>query len=436
MKRLFQSQYPGQSLIFFVFVSLILFGMLAFALDMGNVYYMRRWAQNSADAAALAAARQYCDYKDTNMAKATAKRYVEGYGGEQYNLPTGVLTQTLTSISFADLDGTQPTPVTPDVFGEVEVGVEITHTTFVAGLFGIDSFTEPAVASAGCMGGLSTTIIPIAWYCLEPENEDYCVDFSEDQICEIGVDPYYVFFGDESVSSYLWCEHWDVITDTNSIPIDCIYDVYTDPDDPTNVITYTVEPISTITTEHKWEGVDLDGDNCPQKELKDIIKGIHIWPEGWSFPLPGTWLDQCEGGLPPSFDIIKTKFLGSNLSIPAFDKYCKGSHPDPEELGFCNPTGLWNDATDDWLDPLQGPSTRWFRLHSTPSLQVTCVKGSAPQPCTARDFLLNNPDYPIPEAFKNSVMSLEGCFVQDTSPSVVPCPGCPDVGTWTVTLTR
>lgn len=419
MKRFFQSQYPGQSMVFFVFVSLIIFGMLAIALDMGNVYYMRRWAQNAADAAALAAARQYCDYKDTNMATTTAQHYVQGYGGEQYNLPTGVLTQTLTSISFFDLDGTtpEPTPVTPDVFGEVDVGVEITHKTFVAGFFGIDTLTEPAVASAGCMAGLSTTILPIAWYCLEPTNAEYCVNISEKQICEFGDDHYYVFFGDESVSSYLWCEHWDEPPDENAIIINCEY--------PGPGSGKYVEPISTITTEHKWEGVDLDGGNCPQQELKQIIRGELTVP----FPPPNTWLDQCEGGLPPSFDIIKTDFLGSNLSIPAFDKYCEGTNP---SNGECNPD-LW-EVGDSQIDHDLGPGTRWFHLHSTPSLQVTCVKGAAPETCDARDFLLDDPD--VPSSFIHSVMSLEGCFVEDTSPNVVPCPGCPNVGTWTISLTR
>ena len=157
----------------------------------------------------------------------------------------------------------------------------------------------------------------------------------------------------------------------------------------------------------------------------DIIRGILQI----SFPPPGTWLDQCEGGLPPSFDIIKTDFLGSNLSIPAFDKYCEGSNPTP---GECTPD-LWEDG-DSQIDYDQGPGTRWYHLHSTPSLHVTCVKGAAPETCAARDFLLDDPD--VPAYFINSVMSLEGCFVEDTGPDVVPCPGCPDVGTWTVILTQ
>ena len=60
MKQFLQSHTRGQSLIFVAIISTAIFGVLAFAVDMGYTYYMRRWAQNAADSGALAAARELC----------------------------------------------------------------------------------------------------------------------------------------------------------------------------------------------------------------------------------------------------------------------------------------------------------------------------------------------------------------------------------------
>ena len=160
--------------------------------------------------------------------------------------------------------------------------------------------------------------------------------------------------------------------------------------------------------------------------MKDIIRG----DKKISFPPPGTWLDHCPKQLPPALDIIETDFLGSNLSIPSFDKYCEGSNPTP---GDCDPD-LWVSG-DSQIDYDQPPNTRWFHLHSTPSLHVTCVDGPGLKTCAGRNFLLGQIS-PPDDAPWSSVSSLEGCFVQNTGPDVVPCPGCPDVGTWTVILTQ
>ncbi|MGB7118042.1 MAG: pilus assembly protein TadG-related protein, partial [Anaerolineales bacterium] len=190
MKRLLNSHTRGQSMVLMVFLTIAIFGVLAFSLDMGYTYYNRRWAQNAADSGALAAARELCIEPDlaTGITNATnaAIDYVESK-----NLAFGVNSQTVTGITFGPDGGLEE--------GEVQVDVAINHPNFVANFFGRDSTTVPATAAAGCFApGAAYGIIPLAWKChniIEEEDEDDVCDMTfigDDDECEYPEDYMYI----------------------------------------------------------------------------------------------------------------------------------------------------------------------------------------------------------------------------------------------------
>ncbi len=82
IRKVFSKQPRGQSLVFVAVLSVALIGMLALALDFGYSMYNRRWAQNAADAAALAAARILCIDRTVNRytnAVMKLRSYAEDY---------------------------------------------------------------------------------------------------------------------------------------------------------------------------------------------------------------------------------------------------------------------------------------------------------------------------------------------------------------------
>ena len=66
----------GQSLILVALALVAFIALLALVMDGGYSYFMRRNAQNAADAGALAGARVYCETEDLTAGKTVAKNYV------------------------------------------------------------------------------------------------------------------------------------------------------------------------------------------------------------------------------------------------------------------------------------------------------------------------------------------------------------------------
>jgi hypothetical protein len=153
----------GQTIILVVISILIMVVMAALIVDGGNLYLNRRHAQTAADAAALAAAYEYCvNHGSLADANAAAEEYALVHNG---------------GTVLVDLDG-NPSNSIEILFDvadkEVTVEVEITKPTFFAKVFGIKEETVRADASADCLipGGLKGNLAPIAWTCRPPVGGD------------------------------------------------------------------------------------------------------------------------------------------------------------------------------------------------------------------------------------------------------------------------
>ena len=145
--RRLQKLEPGQSMVLFGLLLVVLIGMLALVMDGGYAFLQRRGAQTAADAGALAGARQLCLTGDTTLATQAAFDYA-------------IVRNRALEADVSIIDG------------EVEVTTRIPFPTFFGRILGRDSITSSAIAAANCFPpGWATGILPIAWNC--PLDETY-----------------------------------------------------------------------------------------------------------------------------------------------------------------------------------------------------------------------------------------------------------------------
>lgn len=131
----------GQVLPLVILMAVIIVGMVALILDGGDVMVNRRTAQAAADAGALAGSQRACfGYSDAKLV------------AEAYAIHNGATSAVATVIG---------TGVT------VEVSVE--NPSFFGRIFGQDTLTAVATASAGCYGVSGKSVVPLAWRCLPPD---------------------------------------------------------------------------------------------------------------------------------------------------------------------------------------------------------------------------------------------------------------------------
>jgi len=416
MKKIFRSYTQGQSLVFFVFISVVLIGILAFALDMGYLYYMRRWAQNSADSAALAAARELCitpvDDPDRLQNAVDAGKYY----AEQRNLATN-FDQTSTNISFLN-----------DY--EVEATVTITNPTFVAGFFGQEFQGVPAIAAAGCFEPELAKVVPISWKCrdLTGDPDGPCdIKFADEDGCSLGDDFYYVFLwedADEDDPQNFFCNNWtgnpDPLGPKQEI-LDCDYD-----DDPDDVPLDDIEIVSPLDPEHSWSWINLiEGGQGDANELDYVVHN------GSPDPIdPPIWVYESGGVVTDIFMAIDDLSPG-DFGIPIFDAIC--DHPSID--GATNDPSidcpdLWQEGDDIILKA--GAIKKSYRITGFAWLNIVCVQAGAAGPCPGRVFLNSN------NQISPSIKSIEGCFKQGIvgGPAGQGNPGVTSAGAWTIYLTR
>ena len=464
MKRLLKYQTKGQSLVFFVILTVVLFGILAFSVDMGYTYTMRRWAQNAADSAALAAARQICAYKDPNWdtwdppitsAQITAFRKIEavkaaiGYAGDDqfnfegtdyYNTPLnkafGVSSQDLTGITFGPDGGL--------IAGEVQTDVAIEHYTFAANFFGQTSIIEHAMATAACLvpgGAVGEGVIPVAWECRTINSDGNCdLDYriSDNDTCELGDDYMYVFFDINSADEIYWCDGWGAYpvlppgSTATYVDVNC---------DVNNDGTLDIEPINPLFPDHKWFWINIGGGGCTGAELVDIIEN------GLSIPMyEHQWFPQCEGVIATTYNNMATVREGDDVIIPVFYPDCTATSPLvspynlPENCDPC-PQDTLCTKYDGTSCTAENAGTQWFHLTDFEMFHMHCVEApntSCDDITTdAREWLeVNNVDEKGKTIFGNE-SSFEGCFISGYDSGFVGSPGSGDPdGTWTISLTR
>lgn len=130
--------FKGQVLVLVALMMFAIIAMVALVLDGGDILSNRRTAQAAADAGALAGAQRACfGFTD---AEAVARSYAANNGATSVDVPL----------------------VTGD---QVTVVATVENPSFFAKIFGVDTLTASAEATAGCYSLLGKYVVPIAFHC-------------------------------------------------------------------------------------------------------------------------------------------------------------------------------------------------------------------------------------------------------------------------------
>jgi hypothetical protein len=433
MKHNLQKLSIGQSLVFFVIISFALLAFIAVLVDGGLLFSMRRLSQNAADSGALAGARELCVSGNIQSAQIVAESYAETNNRARIG---NVTSQNANATAAA---------------GIVSVTNDIVFDTFFARIIGIDQLTAPAFAQAGCYppsGAEGEAVVPIAWKCpfgnfqTDPVTGiKYCDmnEFPSGTQCLAGQNYMYIFFDldfnqDGSLKSnqeIYWCSQWGTVDPSlvvyNPIVINCDFNGDNVED---------VEIISPLINDHKWYWINTDGNACGASEENTIIQ------DGLTSPLfTHWWYPACSGDKASVYINLQNYRMGDTVIMPVFDDTCATSYPSTQTCGQKFHTAPITDQAV----PLSGgnSNTEWFHLISFASFKISCVTGQS-EKC---DKISNNPlkyhargklESLNPGLISPSKKSIEGCFIRDFVPGLIPGDPANGVfsGTYTLVLIR
>ena len=393
----------GQSLILVTLLLFAFFAILALVLDGGFLYYLRRNAQNAADAGALAGADDLCKFKIPSQAEAVAEAYAFDNG-----------------VSSAVASATLMNPG-----GIVEVNTSIDYQTFFARLLNIDSVSPPAFARAGCAPLLAGGVMPVAWSCKAPVGESPQPEMCEvlfmdswtdpdddDGECIFGEDPMYIIADSDTIEDDIVCDDPDI-----DPPIAGTVNCDLDGDGENDI-----ELLGG--GDRSW--LDLNAGGGGAAELKDWVKGDY---EGL-FVRPHNWVPVQAGEIGSVYLTVHETILGVDVVVPIFDSV----HPDgppPVDWPFLHPEDVivGNEPHD------------YFHLITFSYWRTTCVDaGPYPQnpdpPCPARTALNGILDtFGWSNGDINSLASMEGCFLEGNVNGIGGEPGQGvDAGVYTIFL--
>lgn len=404
----------GQSLVFYVIISFALLAFMAIIVDGGMLLSMRRLAQNAADAGALAGARELCVTGSPSSAIIVARNYAV----------------TNNEVRLGNLISQEATATAGS--GIVSVTANVVYGSFFARILGMDEMTVNAFAQAGCFppGGVEgEAVVPIAWRCPNPFQVDpdtgikYCPmeDYPDGTDCTPGQDYMYVFFDldynndgtikDNGNQELYWCSQWGSVpaylSDNGLYPdiINC---------DANSDGQVDIEPISPLVNGHKWYWINTNGNACGASEENNIIQ------DGLASPMYSHWwYPACSGDKASVYNNIKNYRMGDTVVIPVFDQECQTTVPG---VATC---GAKYHTNDNYVSP-PGGTSNWFHLTTFASFKVHCATGGS-EKCDfktvggvkqyyARGYL----DKLNPGAISNSKKSIEGCFIRDFIPGLIP----------------
>jgi hypothetical protein len=167
----------GQVLVLAALMMTAMLGFLALVLDVGNAYAQRRFVQNGADAAAIAAARLLGNNLDTGTADASVAAVLDQYldangqgtfvAGAALDADEGAWYVTAGGNRIASVGSGVTIPAAPlrgfpQMNGQSVAGVEVVgrkeFDTFFAGVLGYDRMTVRAAGMAG-FGGVGSVLL-------------------------------------------------------------------------------------------------------------------------------------------------------------------------------------------------------------------------------------------------------------------------------------
>jgi hypothetical protein len=397
----------GQSLVVVTLLLIVFIGMLALALDGGYTFFMRRNAQNAADAGALAAADTWCETEDWDTAYNAGKYYAE---------------------DLNNADDEESIITSP---GErlVRVETNITFDTFFGRLLGRDQITAVASATAGCYPpALVEGVIPVAWSCREPNIDD---PGPGDPPHEWGSEDCEYLYGDDD---FPYSGQMYIIMDANKLLDD--YDTYAACQDPAlppelrnpDLLDCDIDDdgINDILTGGERSWLDLDGGSSDANELRDWVLGTE--PVAIQTHL---WLVGSDGGKTMVYQAVET-MEGEDVILPVFDHYCD-MKVDPNSPTNLENTVCYQDFStnvDRQDDPHLGETTSgvYFHISTFAVFHIECVSDSPSKTCPVKTEAI---DAGLAE---HNTFSIEGYFVRGYIPSSGGPNQNPWVGSWTVYL--
>jgi hypothetical protein len=403
MKRINHSNKLEQGQVI-VIVAISLFAMIALAaviLDGGALLLNRRTAQNAADAAALAGAREYCRNKSAVWGDPT-----DGVGGDITDIIDTYATDNDATVLWGEdltyITGENVGVVQGLVRGEVVVTVQVEHNSFFARLFGEDTLTATASAGAGCFPYGPSVVLPIAFPCQAPNlgsidgvtaasNKcDYSMllwnyfDTIATGTCGMTSNP--LLEGVDPTQSEIEC-----IRDTlNARHPELIYIVMNEgricAKDPEN-IDINNEIICDINeeghsqlsaSEHGWLNLFQTNNNANPNTMENWIMGIDVPPLR-----EHTWLSFATGvSVNPVFDDLKTYRMLDIVWLPVYNYAC--TH-EPVAGDTC-----WTEAHNGWSEyddegnliaehpGVSDPLGECYRVDNLPGQEFAHIVGFAP----------------------------------------------------------
>ncbi len=390
----------GQMIPIVVLMMLAIMGMVALLIDGGFLMSNRRYAQAAADAGALAGAQRICNGKPD--AKAAAEYYAS-------------INSHVTSV-FATVS---------EHFVTVNATVE--HPSFFANIFGEDTLTASAKATAGCLSPSSLkNVLPISFFYASPP-VDKSVDCSDlSNPCDLVAWDFEELMGALGSASinHLPLEKIYIVSDNTKI---CQQDVVGE------IICYDLKK-GADGGSRTW--IDLSPLKDPPANINNIITS------GLDRPLivnPPIWVNSEEGtvsaGYRDLFDLPRIDGY-SHLDVrlvyvPLFDKFCTS-----------DPAVNCADPGDQYIDGFK-TNSRSYRLRGLSAFVVTCVTRNArcyAGVCVPQNDPRNNTNSPQCPGYLTAEDSdnhaIEGYFVTGLKPEGLSGSGGVDGGIYIISLTE
>ncbi len=416
----------GQVLVLVVLMLVGLIGMLALALDGGNVYSMRRQAQLAADAGALAGARAHCDPDVTATPYSEADKYVTN--------------NHATILSFS---------LNEDI-NEVTVETIISFDSFFLGVLGRPQLDVQALAAARCEAGGGAAVLPVAWSCRppdfggeepgepgEPPGSDCQLDvepdnstctYPEDATEDNPADKFYIVIDSDDVGESIYCaEEYHAPEGQNYL--DCRdancelpvgdperNDEYCASSYPRCDVNCDGELDFEILSESSFGWMDLDGGGSDANELREWV----LDPSSADLVLVHHWYAAKSGVAGSVYDTVGDNLIGAEVVVPVFDNFCHGVP------GLDNSECVWHEG-EDVVHESGGTWDDYFHIIGFANYQITCVDSGPHKSCRIHDDWLDLPP---------NVKTIEGCFIKGVSPDIKDVGGGADFDAYTLVLSR
>lgn len=380
----------GQSAVIVALLLVALVGMLALALDGGNAFFTRRWAQNAADAGALAGAREWCISQNATSAVNRAKEYAVTRNGA---MQADVL-----------VNG-----------GLVTVSTYITMQTTFGAVLGTPHILVGAVAAAGCFApGSGSGIFPAAFPC--PIRTDPVTGKQTCNLPSLFGDPLIVM-DSEKTGADVTCQN---PPGSGQPPgaINC---------DPDN------DGLNDYIAGGDRSWLDLTGSGGSASSLSNWINGgcnctINI----------DTWLGGVTGTDTSVFQTV-ANHVGTTVVVPVFDKYCN-------QQGLPQNVCPSEWSTGDTVIVSPGTSTLYYHIITFATFYITCVDWNGNGQVVAAAGISpvgHPPRCPVENLDKNANLivqndkTIEGYFIKEVPQGISGRPGGGvDGGAYTLYLTQ